>query len=331
MDFHSLLKSIVPTTESILEMVDEYSLYCYYSGIEDLKLNHTYPAPFRNDPIPSFVVFRSTRSTMVEYMWKDHGRRESGDIFGLVKKMCQLGSTQEALARISQDFGLGYDTPLIKDSKIVLYNKPTENKVKIRVAARPFSLSGMSFWNQFGIDQSLLDLYNVEQIKWYWSYEGQPTPYWVPDPTFSYRVGQYYQIYSPFAPKTDKFRNDLPENYFFGYIQLPSTGKKLIIDKSSKDVIFCKRLGYDAVCGKSETTFIPVNKMLELKERFEEIYLMLDNDDAGVRMTKKYLELYPWLMPRFLPTEVAKDKTDACKIIGIDATSTLIKDLLVAT
>lgn len=326
MDFYSLLKSIIPTEETMLEMVDEFSLYCFYTGIEDLKLNHTYPAPFRNDLIPSFTVFRSTKSTKVEYMWKDHGKGLSGDIFELIKTICRLGNRGEALSRISQDFGLGYDETVERTEKIVLYNVPSSNNVKIRVATCPFSSKGMGFWEQFGIGLDLLNLYQVEQIKWYWSYEGQITPYWVPDPTFAYRVGRYYQIYSPFAPKTSKFRNDLPENYFFGYLQLPPRGKKLIIDKSVKDLVFCKSLDYDATSGKSETTMIPHNKMLELIERFEEIYLMLDPDPAGLKMTEKYISLYPSLMPRFLT--IAKDKTDACKLIGREAVRRLLKDIL---
>lgn len=326
MDLEGLINSAGPSDENILDAVDEYTLYCYYSGIEDLKLNRVYPAPYRSDPLPSFVVFLATRVSGVQYLWKDHGKGEIGNIFTLIQRMCNLGSRREVYARISEDFGLGYNLPSVKREKIILYEAPSVNDIKIRVADIPLTEKGLAYWDQFAIDKKLLDLYNTVQIEWYWSYEGQQSPYLVPDPTFAYRTGQYYQIYSPFAPKQQKFRNDLPENYFFGYLQLPKTGDKLIIDKSCKDVIFCKRLGYDAVCGKSETTFIPDFKMIELHQRFKDIYLMLDNDAAGKKMTDKYLSLYPWLKPRFL--SVAKDKTDACKLLGVEGVDKIVQNLL---
>lgn len=325
-ELDDLVRSIAPTERTILEAVDEYSLYCFYTGIDDLKLNRVYPAPYRIDPLPSFVVFTTNRYNDVEYLWKDHGKGEVGSIFNLIQKICGLRSKLEVFAKISDDFGLGYDLCPPGGGKIVLYGHPREVDIKIRVATQPPTEAGLAYWKTFGIGQDLLERFCVNQIKWYWSYNGQQTPYLVPDPTFSYRMGQYYQVYSPFAPKIDKFRNDLPENYFFGYLQLPPTGKKLIVDKSCKDVIFCKRLGYDAVTGKSETTFIPERKMLELRDRFEEIYLMLDNDTAGKKMTERYLSLYPWLKPRFLT--IAKDKTDACRLVGIEETGHIVKALV---
>ncbi len=327
MDFDELYKSIKPTKESILEAVDEYTLYCFYTGIDDLALGRVYPCPYRTDPIPSFSVFKVTIDLGVEYWWKDHGKDEKGNIFKLIQKIEKLDTLQQVFQRINDDFGLGYNLPgLQKREKISLFNKPTETIIKIRVANVPLTEAGFNYWKQFEVDRQLLDFYNTTQISWYWSYDEQQAPFSVHDPTFAYRTGAYYQIYSPFAPKIYKFRNDLPENYFFGYLQLSKSGEKLIIDKSCKDVIFCRRLGYEAVCGKSETTMIPEKKMLEFKERFKEVFIMLDNDAAGIRQTEKYLSLYPWLKPRFLTG--AKDKTDYAKAFGVQAAQEAVDNLL---
>lgn len=326
MDFDEIYRSIVPSEKSILEQVDEYTLYCFYTGI-DLVFGKTYNAPYRKDDVPSFSVYPS-RSEHVEYMWKDHATGECGNIFQLIQKLESLETKRQVLGRINEDFSLGYDITSPVRSKIILYDKPTLDPIKIRVVNQEFNEEGTKFWQQFRIDKTLLDLYYVTQVKYYWSYEGQAAPTTAVNPTFAYRIGDYYQLYSPYNPKQYKFRNDLPENYFFGYLQLPSTGSTLIIDKSSKDVIFCKRLGYDAVSGKSETTFIPHKKILELKERFTDIYLMLDNDKPGREMTEKYVKEYPFLKPRFIPSELAKDKTDTCKKIGFEKTEEVVKMLL---
>jgi len=326
-DFDELYKSIIPTEQSILEQVDEYTLYCFYVDYDNIPLHRALPCPYRSDTTPSFSIYESNSGLGVDYMWKDSASDESGTIFKLIQKIFNLSRT-EVYSKINEDFGLGYSlTPVEKREKISYYDRPNLTDIKIRIAPIPFTEQGRKYWEQFRIDKALLELYKVDQIKWYWSYNEQKAPFTVPDPTFSYRTGEYYQIYSPFAEKAFKFRNDLPDNYFFGYIQLPSQGEKLIIDKSCKDVIFCRRLGYEAICARSEGTMIPDSKMMELKDRFKEIYLTLDPDMTGERTTKKYLDKYPWIKPRFL--KEAKDKTDLCKAVGFERAKTIIDEMLV--
>lgn len=329
MDFDEVYKSIIPSEKSILEQVDEYTLYCYYTGIDPLILGKAHNAPYRKDNIPSFSVYPS-RSNYVEYMWKDHTTGEYGTIFHLIQKIEQLENKHQVFARINEDFGLDYTiTAPVRKDKIIWYEQPSLNEIKIRVKNRQVTTEAYkAFWQQFRIGDDLLNLYNATQPEFYWSYIGQEAPTTAPDPMVAYRIGEYYQLYSPYAPKANKFRNDLPENYFFGYLQLPRNSDKLIIDKSSKDTIFCRRLGHWAVNGKSETTFIPRIKMLELRERFPIMYLMLDNDGPGRAMTEKYIKEYPFLIPKFLPNEVAKDKTDACKKIGFDETRQMIEKII---
>lgn len=327
MDFDEIYKSIKLTEEAILELVDEYTLYCYYSKIPNLIPGFVYAAPYRDDAKPSFSVFYSKKYTKVDFMWKDHATGESGTIFQLVQRIEQLNDIQEAYAKINHDFALGFNTPTpTPKEKLVLYQKPEKSLIKLRIADRPLSPLGRRFWEPLRIEEALLNKHATCQVQYHWSYAGQAAPTTAPDPTFAYRIGAYYQLYSPYAPREFKFRNDLPENYFFGYLQLPERGSKLVIDKSNKDVIFCDRLGYPAVAPKSETTMIPHKKMLELKERFDEIFLTFDPDDAGRSQTEKYLAYYPWLKPRFLSQ--AKDKTDLCNSVGYDQAEIIIKQLL---
>lgn len=328
MDFDEIYGSIFLSEKKILELVDEYTLYCHYTQYDPLIIGKAYNAPYyRKDDYPSFSVFASNGQS-VEYLWKDHATGEVGNIFKLIKKVESLNSNEEVYARINEDFALGYnnhEAPPQKE-KIVLYEKPERNDIKISIISQPLTQAGQLFWKQFDISEELLRQYNTEQVKYYWTWLGQPAPTTAPDPTFSYRIGDYHQLYSPYVDKLRKFRNDLPENYFFGYMQLPKTGDTLVIDKSCKDTLLCKRLGYWAVNGKSETTIIPHSKMMELKDRFTNVYLTLDPDPAGRKQTEKYLALYPWLRPRFLTQ--AKDKSDLVKAVGFDEAEKIIKQLL---
>lgn len=327
MDYEELYKRTFNHSQYILDVIDEYTLYCFYTEIEDLELNKAYSCPYREDPNPSFGIYRTKYDIGVEYYWKDLATGESGNIFKLIQKIEQLESRDQVYQRINEDFEVGLDIGNIQPKeKIKLYNPPKESLIKIRIANVPLTKAGNDFWKQFGIPNELLDFYHTTQIEWYWSYQDQIAPYNVLDPTFAYRIGKYYQVYSPYAPKINKFRNDFPEHYFFGYMQLSKSGEKLIIDKSCKDVIFCRRLGYEAVCPRSETILIPHIKMLEFKQRFKTVYLMLDNDHVGRAQTVKYLELYPWLQVRFLDNY--KDKTDMCKGLGVNKTKEIVDQLL---
>lgn len=328
MDFYELYNNLNLTEQSVLSKIDEYTLYCYYCNIPNLRPGKTYPAPYRTDNVPSFSIYWS-RSYDLDYMWYDHASGESGSIFALIGKIEGLAERGQVLAKINEDFSLGYNTDVVVPirEKIRLFNPPEKSEIKIEVTNKPFSELGLKFWQQFDISESLLREYKTKQVEYYWTYVGQTAPNQAPDPMFSYEVGGYYQLYSPYVKKEDKFRNNLPPNYFFGYLQLPKNGNILLLDKSCKDVIFCRRLDYWAVCSRSETTFLPPQKMVELRERFSKVYLMLDSDKAGRAMTDKYLALYPWLIPKFLPEELAKDKTDTAKKIGVIETKKLINSI----
>lgn len=322
----------IPDRSSILEAVDEYSLYCFYAD-QIITPGKAILSPIprengRTDSVPSFVIFESYHPVF-EYMWKDHALGKSGNIFDLIRLIHDPNLAEfEVYSIIINDFGLDdmFFASTTKRDKVILFEKQSQTYAQIRIHSIPFTPIGQAYWQQFQIPPELLQFYKTTQIDCYWSFEGQEAPFFAPDPTFAYNVGGYYQIYSPHAERKNKFRNNLPENYFFGYLQLPPNGETLVIDKSAKDSIFCRRLGYWAVCGKSETTMIPDCKMKELKDRFRNVFLTLDPDEAGRKQTEKYMEQYPWLKPRFLSE--AKDKTDLCKKVGFEQASNIIKNLL---
>jgi hypothetical protein len=324
-DFDALASKVVPTRSDILDRVDEYTLYCYYlerGFIPGVPIN----SPLRSDDtVKSFSIFPAARGRgwdEFEFTWKDHGRGWVGNIFHLIQRKCGLNNFTEVFAKINQDFELDLNLPLV-EGKVQLYERPVIDEMPISVKSIPLTYKGKRFWSLFRVDQEMLDFYCTTQIETSWSGE---IPRTMMDPSFAYRIGAYYQIYCPYASRNRKFRNNLPENYFFGYLQLPPEVDLLIIDKSAKDVIFDRRLGYWAVAGKSETTLIPQAKMLELRRRAKRIVLTLDPDPAGIMQTEKYLQLYPWLEPKFLTD--AKDKTDLCKAVGFDEAKKIIHDLI---
>ena len=312
----------------ILHLVDEYTLYCHYTEIPNLTPRTSYFSPVRREEYPSFS-FWEINNSKIEYLWKDSGIGESGNIFKLIKLMFGYKTYKEVYQRIDTDFDLGFynDTADLTKKKIIQYEKITREASNIRISSVPFSKEDEAYWSQYHISQETRKRYNVTAIRYVWFYEDQKYPTYTGKYTYAYRIGKHYQIYKPFEDKKHKFRNDFPSKYVMGFMQLPKEGDVLIIDKSMKDVMFCHEIGYNAVAGKSETTLIHQDIMMNLKERFKKIYLMLDPDQAGKRQTEKYLELYDWLEPKFLTN--AKDKTDLCAKVGYVNAVNEIKSLLI--
>lgn len=322
--------SLTSKRDAILEAIDEYTLYCFYTGIDDLIPGRIYSAPYRRDDKPSFCVYyTNAHNSSIEFMWKDHATNESGDIFVLVGKIKGIKSKDLIYEIINSDFGYTSNQLVVSQESSTRrheFLRPKRWQAKISIKEIPFTESGRKFWEALNIGLDLLALYHVTQVQYYWTYEGQLAPITASDPTFAYRIGGYYQLYSPYNEKGYKFKSDLPSNYFFGYEQLPERGDVLIIDKSCKDVIFCRVLGYYAIAPKSETTRLPDNKIHELRNRFPRIFVMFDNDEAGKKMAAEYVKLYPFIIPKFLTK--AKDKTDLCKLIGFEETKKEVDRLI---
>lgn len=319
-----------PNRDDILQAVDEYTLYCFYTDINDLPVKRRIRSPIREDrdkadDNPSFVIFPTAEARPFEFLWKDHGKAIGGHIFDLIRILYRLRSYNEVYALICQDFSLDFKTEQVV-AKVIQRQRPVLDPIKLRIHTVPYSNRGLEFWSDLNIGTEVLKKYEVKQFDYYYAYAEQETPTGVPDPSFAYTIGSHYQLYCPYAGKDRKWRSDLPEGYFLGYLQLPKRGKKLVIDKSLKDIMFDYVLGYPATAGKSETTMIPHHKMIELLNRFEEVFLTLDPDAAGKAQTDKYMDLYPSLKPRFLME--AKDKTDLRKLVGFDRAKETIHKLL---
>jgi hypothetical protein len=323
-----LIDKLNLSPDTILKVIDEYTLYSYYTEIKNLETRTSYLSPLRGEHRGSWSFFECN-SNLYEFWWKDSGNGKDGNIFDLIINLYpDLKTYSDACLKIGQDFDIGFNYSL--DFKRVLkIDRPKFKQAsKIGIKSRPFNDKDLNFWRKLSVKEKQLQKYNVEVPEYIWYntiYNKEELPEVVSEICFSYRIGKYYQIYKPFN-KARKFRNDFPSNYVFGYIQLPETGDRLIIDKSFKDIIFCDVLNYNAISPKSENTLIPDFIMNNLLLRFKTVFIMLDNDEAGKNATEKYLQLYPTLIPIFL--EEAKDKTDLCLLKGFDYTKHTLQTLL---
>lgn len=330
MDLDYLLSVVQLSDDSILQRVDEYTLYCYYLGFEPL-LRFPYKSPLRTgDSDPSFSMFLSEKDNR-EYFWKDSGgdtftgvAGDSGDIFKLIQIL--YGDTlKECYSRINRDFELGYDSdtpPPVNAEKIVRYSAPKEAEASnIRIKRRKFFQYDIEFWLQFGITASTLKKFRVIPLFCFWMFDSQQYPIRADKLAYSYPINGKHKIYQPLS-KNRKFRNNYDYMCLEGFDQLSYTTDTLIITKSSKDIMVLYEYGYEAVSPRGESMPIREEFLNHFRKKYKRILVFFDNDG------KHKADDFPF-PSIFVPIEShEKDISDFRRRYGHKQTELLLKKLI---
>jgi hypothetical protein len=332
MFYEDVINDMCSNKQMLLQRIDEYTLYCDYLGYEP-DLVRSYPSPLRDgDDTPSFGVFYSKRRKDVEFMWKDHAYVKdgksgvSGDIFDLVAQIYGYTQLYEVLEHIKDDYGISKFTGK-QLPRIAKKQAPEPIDFHIAVRSKPFVDRDLRYWRQFNVNRELLTMYNVTSVSAYWMLQDQKTPSYPRDSMYAYRIWDRYQLYSPFAEKRRKFRNNWLENYIPGYEQLQYSSDTLIITKAYKDVMLFRSFGYEAVAPRGEDIPLPTAFMDYAKTHYGRIVTWQDND-GKTGVDKYYPELEHFVCPGDPLNGDPKDPTDYCKVFGSEKTLQLINSTI---
>ncbi len=320
---YSELDRFILDYQAVLEILDEYSLYCHYLGYEP-QFSVKYTSPLRGkedfDDRPSFGVFPSKKRSDVEYMWKDQGKGIYGDIFDLVQRLYGLRGRALALAKIKGDFGLAPAT--IDSVKVVVHQPKPPISFRIRVKSQSMSSQDLTWWERFGWNPALLSYYCVSRIAMYWMTQDQVTPRFPKSPGYAYRLHDRYKLYFPHEKKDFRFRNDLDERYLEGFLQLRYNSNVLIITKSMKDVGMFRKFGIEAVSSRGEHTMVDPAFIELFRSRYEQIATWMDNDEK--HKGPVYQQEYGFPMLQVPLSSGEKDPTDYHARYGPERTEHLL-------
>lgn len=284
--------------KSILNSIDDYSIYSYYIG-EELELRTKYSSPLRHgDNDPSFSLYYSKYKDDV-ILFKDSALNKFGHVFDFLEEYLKITS-REVLLQINSDFGLGLDGDDVGEFKPHLVkSKPVKkHPTKIEINKQKPTKEFLAYWNELEISQTTRNKFYCRCVRVMYFKSDYVTTIIPKILTISYEILGTYKIYQPFADKKFKFRNNYLDTYIEGALQLSFTTDFCIITKSTKEIMFMfEHFGWEAVAGKSETTMISAHFMSVLKSKYKKVFVWLDNDEAGRTAQAKYLELYSWLIP----------------------------------
>jgi len=325
------------TVENVRKLVDDYSLISHYLG-EELELFTKYSSPLREgDENPSFSIFYGYDGLdKTRLYFKDQIGIAKGDIYTFLKIYLGANSMYELLEQINFDLNLGLNCEYSNKNLVptIIKKIPTiKERPKLNFVSQDYTKRFLDYWeSKYEISSRTLKYYEVKDVRDIHYVYSNKTNIVIPRTlAIGYPIGKYNKLYMPFETKEFKFRNDYPQNYVEGHIQIDwNRNDLLVISKSSKENIFFRHhWDIQSVAGKSETTLIPDHIMKKYLGHFKRVVLWLDPDEAGIRSSIKYKELYPNLeVVNFVDSIKEKDPTDIFEVHRKKFTEDLISHVL---
>lgn len=318
------------TKELILSRFSEEQLMEYYLHIPVKK--GLFRSPLRRDKQPTCSFYRNKSGTLI---FKDFATGQHLNIFDVVQSIFRCDYF-ESLRIISNDFGIVRDNALHKNPGKINLNpiKIKDKEIsKIQIEVQEFTDSELKWWGRYGISKDILKRFNVYSCKHVFLNDQLFAESQQHCPIFGY-YGKKYQgleLWRCYFPKRTSFRfiTNWPSKKIQGYDQLPKKGKLLVITKSMKDSMCLYSCGITACAPNSENLFIPDKVLEDLKNRFENIVVLYDNDRPGLYNMAKIRKEHPELTYVFIPKRYgSKDISDFYKDHGRKETLNLIKTFI---
>ncbi|MFZ4706814.1 MAG: AAA family ATPase [Bacteroidales bacterium] len=304
--------------EDILNKVSTYDILNHYlqpfhnfgSRLTEGK-NISNPFLGERQKTPSFNIHCALPQH--EWRFKDFATDDKGSCFDLVMRLFNL-TFPEALELINRDFCLMLDS----------LHSPVVNPVGLKnplitfsVSKRPFNQVELTYWQKFGISPETLKKFNVVALEEFTTNSKEGNRYTIKSGPekfiFGYDYGDWMKLYKPLDEKKHRFQylgNKTP-GYVFGLAQLPERDDTLFITGGEKDVMTLSAHGFNAFSLNSETASLDKALVAALKLRFNNLIILYDNDDTGIRQADS-LSLLHGLRKLVLPVlpDNGKDISD---------------------
>lgn len=306
-----------------LDKIPEADILYFYLGVTHLPT--VICSPLRKDTHPSLGLQYSNKGHII---FKDFATGEKGSLFDLLIKILNV-SPNELIENIKANLidnpSPTVITPLIEASKFKNHRKSLVKEIQVKT--REWKPWDKEYWQSYGVSKKFLRFSRTFPISHIFLYreDGSVNSYPAEKYAYAYLENKdnksTLKIYQPFST-SQKWINKHTSDIWDLWEQLPAKDKYLIITSSRKDAmcIWCNT-GIPSVCLQAES-YLPKESVInELKERFEKIFILYDNDfgkeiNHGREFGKALSNAFK--IPQIeLPEELgAKDSSDLFKLHG---------------
>ena len=319
--------------EFILSKINEFDIWKRYCS-NFSEINKPFLSELYKDRNPDVRIYYNGSNRLV---YKDHGNEDHFDCFGYIQVKYQC-NFKESLKIVYSDFKLGsikYDIL----PQLVLNNQPEELKLAIEkpfieIIKQPWTLTDYDYWNQYGIPLDLLEKEEIYSCKLVYLHKnGNTITYTYSKKCPIYAFAEYdidlnfigYKIYFPLNKKGKKWLNNSSAEAIQGIKSINRNGGILGITKAKNDTICYKLLGIEAIAPYNESGDFNTNRIYELFEYYDFIFINFDPDKTGIDST--LLINKEWNLPYFYIDE-AKDLSDYIKLYGLEKAKVMINNKL---
>ena len=304
--------------DDILSKVTEADILSYYLGVTEVPC--IINSPLRQDRRPSFGLYSSDG---IRIFYIDLATKDSGGLFDLLGKMWNCGF-KEVLSKINEDISKfcggasihSYTPCAVRSTSS--YNKDTDLQCKVR----DWRSYDIEYWASYGITLEWLkyaEVYPISHkivIK-----DGHRYVFGADKYAYAYvehKEGKVtLKIYQPFNKAGYKWSNKHDKSVISLWTKVPEYGDKICICSSLKDALcLMANANIPSLSIQGEGYNMSNTAISELKRRYKEIYILLDNDEAGLKDGLSLSESTGFtnvVLPKF---EGGKDISDAFKILG---------------
>lgn len=301
----------------IKNSISEASLVANYLGI--YKVPCFINSPLRQDKRPSFGLYSSNGERIY---FVDLATGERGGIYDLLSQMWHC-SYKEVLIRIYKDFtNLNQSALINKHSYCHINTKKLNNDSELRCKIRKWKQYDLDYWESYGISLKWLKYAEVYPISHKIIISNGKKCVFSAD-KLAYAFVEHKEnkitlkIYQPFNKKGYKWSNKHDRSVISLWAKIPEYGDKVVICSSLKDALcLWANVGIPALAVQGEGYGISNTAIQELKRRYKNIYILFDNDKAGLEDGKKLADKTNFtnlVIPQF---EGGKDISDYFKVFG---------------
>lgn len=281
------------SAKEVLSVATEAQIASHYLNISTIPI--VISSPLRQDIRPSFGVY-SPNGTDVNYI--DFSTGERGGIFTLLAKMWNI-SHHDVYKKILNDFsnfkkGEINVTKSVPSSAVIRHAGSPDTELKCKV--REWRNYDIEYWASYGVPLEWLKYADVYPISHKIIVKNGNKMIFGAD-KYAYAYVEYKEgkvtlkIYQPYNTKGFKWANKHDKSVISLWTKVPEYGDRICICSSLKDALcLWANTGIPSLAIQGEGYSMSETAVSELRRRYKEIYILLDNDEAGVQDALKLSE-----------------------------------------
>lgn len=304
--------------DEIKGKVTDADLVFHYLGIT--KIPCFIHSPLRKDNRPSFGFYSRDGKKI---HWIDLATREGGGMYDLLSLMWHC-DYKEVLARIQRDITSSSHGVTITSTPCDVKNMQSyQNSNDLKCKIRKWKQYDIDYWASYGVPLEWLEYAEVYPIS-HKIVISNGKKYVFNADKLAYAFVEHKEgkvtlkIYQPHSENPQyKWSNKHDRSVISLWTKVPEKGEKLVICSSLKDALcLWANTGIPALALQGEGYGMSDTAISELKRRYSQVYILFDNDKAGLVDGEKLAKQTGFTNLVLPPFTGGKDVSDLFKSVG---------------